>query len=66
MASTAARWSHGQAEGAPIAATASAVKPIKTTWGSHALYAGQVSAARPRRGHEAGGAGRPPLPPSTR
>ncbi len=31
-----------------------------------ALNAGQVRAARPRRGHGAGGAGRPPLPPSTR
>ena len=45
---------------------ASAVRPIRTTWGSHALYAGQVSAARPRRGQRAGGDGRPPLPPSTR
>ena len=34
--------------------------PIVTTWISHTLNAGQVKAARPRRGQGAGGCGRPP------
>ena len=55
-----------RAAGSTSASTARAVSPIRTTWGSHALYAGQVKAARPRRGQGAGGCGRPPLPPSTR
>ena len=56
------RQSVSQSGGATSASSARTVSPIRTTWGSHALYAGQVERSPPRRGQGAGGDGRPPLP----
>src|SRR5512135_43965 len=66
MSRTPPRQSAGQDEGKTRASAARTVKPSSTTCGSHILYAGQVSAARPRLGQGAGGLGRPPPPQATR